>query len=89
MRHSDLKFRGDNIGDLIFNGTSSNIDKSSLNSGVQADFSKKINDKILSHRKQITLLSNTLQVVSEKQNFQDFKKSYFFKILNHYARFYQ
>ena len=45
VRHSDLKFRGDNIGDLIFNGTSSNIDKSSLNSGVQADFSKKINDK--------------------------------------------
>ena len=45
VRHSDLKFRGDNIGDLIFNGTSSNIDKSSLNSGIQADFSKKINDK--------------------------------------------
>ena len=45
VRHSDLKFRGDNVGDLIFNGTASNIDKSSLNSGVQADFSKKINDK--------------------------------------------
>jgi outer membrane receptor protein involved in Fe transport len=45
VRHSDFKFRGDKIGDLIFNGTSSNLDKSSLNYGLQGDFSKKITDK--------------------------------------------
>lgn len=44
-RHSDFNFRGDKVGDLIFNGTNSNIDKSSLNYGLQGDFSKKINDK--------------------------------------------
>lgn len=44
-RQSSLKFRGDEIGDLIFSGNSSQIDRSSLNSGVQADFSKEINNR--------------------------------------------
>lgn len=44
-RQSLLKFRGDEVGDLIFSGNSSKIDKSSLTSGIQADFSKEINNK--------------------------------------------
>ncbi len=44
-RLSTLDFRADNIGDLIFNGVASDIDKSSWVNGLQGDLSKKINDK--------------------------------------------
>lgn len=44
-RESRMIFRGDYAGDLIFNGTSSNIDRTSLVSGLQGDFSKELNEK--------------------------------------------
>jgi outer membrane receptor protein involved in Fe transport len=71
VRHSDFKFRGDKVGDLIFNGTSSNLDKSSLNYGLQGDFSKKINNqntarigffatdtRIIDNQRNLTFLGN-------------------------------
>jgi outer membrane receptor protein involved in Fe transport len=44
-RHSDLKFRGDSVQDIIFSGVASNIDRSSLASGIQADASFKLNEQ--------------------------------------------
>lgn len=45
VRHSQLDFRADSVGGLTFNGIASNIDRSSVNSGLQGDFSKELNDK--------------------------------------------
>ncbi|MFM7620096.1 MAG: TonB-dependent receptor [Alphaproteobacteria bacterium] len=42
VRHSQLDFRADNVGGLTFNGIASNLDRSSINSGLQADFSKEL-----------------------------------------------
>lgn len=42
VRHSQLDFRGDNVGGLTFNGIASNLDRSSINAGLQSDFSKQL-----------------------------------------------
>ena len=44
-RESRTLFRGDYVGDLIFSGTASNIDRTSVVSGVQGDFSKELDEK--------------------------------------------
>ncbi len=44
-RYSNLKFKPDFDGDLIFNGIASSLDRSSFANGVQGDFSKALNDK--------------------------------------------
>ncbi len=44
-RQSQVKYRGDNVGDLVFNGIASDVDRSSLMNGLQGDFSYQINDK--------------------------------------------
>lgn len=44
-RYSDLKFRSDYVGDLMFNGVASDIDRSSFATGVQGDFSYQLNAK--------------------------------------------
>ncbi|MBM3590555.1 MAG: TonB-dependent receptor [Alphaproteobacteria bacterium] len=64
-RHSDFKFRGDKIGDLIFDGTSSNIDKSSLNYGLQGDFSKKLNDKNILR---VGLYASDTRIIDSQRN---------------------
>lgn len=43
-QHSDLKFKPDYVNDLVFNGVSSSFDRSSLASGIQADFVYKLNE---------------------------------------------
>jgi len=43
-RFSDLRFRPDYVGDLMFNGVASSINRSSFANGVQGDFSYKLND---------------------------------------------
>lgn len=43
-RYSDLKFRADDVGDLMFNGVASDTDRSSFASGIQSDFSYVLND---------------------------------------------
>lgn len=44
-RFSDLQFSPDYVGDLMFNGVASSINRSSFANGVQGDFSYKLNDK--------------------------------------------
>ncbi|MBU6338446.1 MAG: TonB-dependent receptor [Rickettsiales bacterium] len=44
-RYSDLKFRSDYVGDLVFNGIASDLDRSSFANGVQGDFSYELNEK--------------------------------------------
>ena len=44
-RYSDLKFKSDYVGDLIFNGISSNLNRSSFANGAQADFTYALNEK--------------------------------------------
>ncbi len=44
-RYSNLQFKPDFDGDLIFNGISSSLDRSSFANGVQGDFSKELNEK--------------------------------------------
>lgn len=43
VRHSQLDFRADKVGGLIFNGIASNIDRQSIAYGLQGDFSKNLN----------------------------------------------
>ncbi len=45
VRESKNLFRGDYVGDLVFNGVASNIDRTSLVSGFQGDLSKEINNQ--------------------------------------------
>ncbi len=44
-RFSNLKFRPDYAGDLMFNGVASNINRSSFANGAQGDFGYNLNDK--------------------------------------------
>lgn len=44
-RYSDLKFRPDFAGDLMFNGLASKLDRSSFATGIQGDFSLELNEK--------------------------------------------
>ncbi len=44
-RYSGLDYRSDYVGDLMINGSASNLDRSSFASGLQGDFSKKLNEK--------------------------------------------
>ncbi|MES2961031.1 MAG: TonB-dependent receptor [Pseudomonadota bacterium] len=44
-RYSDMKFRSDYAGDLMFNGLASDIDRSSFANGFQGDFSYNLNEK--------------------------------------------
>ncbi len=44
-RYSEMKYRSDYVGDLMFNGIASDVDRSSLINGVQGDFSYALNDK--------------------------------------------
>ncbi len=44
-RYSNLQFKPDHDGDLIFNGIASSLDRSSFANGVQGDFSKALDDK--------------------------------------------
>ena len=43
-RYSDLKYRPDYAGDLVFNGIASTLNRSSFANGVQGDFSYALND---------------------------------------------
>jgi outer membrane receptor protein involved in Fe transport len=43
-KYSDLKFRSDYVGDLIFNGIASDIDRSSFTNGLQGDFNYDLNE---------------------------------------------
>jgi outer membrane receptor for ferrienterochelin and colicin len=44
-RYSGLDYRSDHVGDLMINGVASNLDRSSFATGLQGDFSKKLNEK--------------------------------------------
>ncbi len=44
-RYSNLQFKPDYDGDLIFKGIASSLDRSSFANGVQGDFSKELNEK--------------------------------------------
>ena len=44
-RYSGLDYRSDYVGDLMISGSASNLDRSSFASGLQGDFSKKLNEK--------------------------------------------
>ena len=43
-RYSSVNYRSDYVGDLVFNGVAADIDRTSLVSGLQSDFSYKLND---------------------------------------------
>lgn len=45
VRRSAVDYRGDNVGDLVFNGVASDVDRTSSVAGFQGDFSYKLNDK--------------------------------------------
>src|SRR4029077_19661449 len=42
-RYSDLHFTPDEVGDIIFNGVASNVDRNSFLNGIQGDGSYKLN----------------------------------------------
>jgi hypothetical protein len=44
-RYSSILFRPDNVGDLIFNGVASRVDRDVLSNGVELDSSYKLNDQ--------------------------------------------
>jgi hypothetical protein len=44
-RYSSILFRPDNVGDLIFNGVASRVDRAILSNGVELDSSYKLNDQ--------------------------------------------
>lgn len=44
-RYSQLEFKPDYAGDLMFNGLASNLNRSSFANGVQSDFSLELNEK--------------------------------------------
>src|SRR2546422_11262126 len=44
-RYSSILFRPDNVGDLIFNGVASRVDRAILSNGVELDASYKLNDQ--------------------------------------------
>src|SRR6516225_111859 len=44
-RYSSILFRPDNVGDLIFNGVASRVDREILSNGVEFDASYKLNDE--------------------------------------------
>ncbi len=44
-RYSSILFRPDNVGDLIFNGVASRLDRDILSNGVQLDSSYQLNDE--------------------------------------------
>jgi outer membrane receptor protein involved in Fe transport len=44
-RYSNLGFRSDYVGDLMYNGIASDIDRSSFANGLQGDFSHDLNEK--------------------------------------------
>jgi outer membrane receptor protein involved in Fe transport len=44
-RYSSILFRPDNVGDLIFNGVASRVDRDILSNGVEFDASYKLNDQ--------------------------------------------
>jgi outer membrane receptor protein involved in Fe transport len=44
-RFSSILFRPDNVGDLIFNGVASRVDRAILSNGVELDSSYKLNDE--------------------------------------------
>src|SRR5260370_21474860 len=44
-RYSSILFRPDNVGDLIFNGVASRVDRDILSNGAEFDSSYKLNDK--------------------------------------------
>src|SRR6266576_2854388 len=44
-RYSSILFRPDNVGDLIFNGVASRVDRAILSNGVEFDSSYKLNDQ--------------------------------------------
>src|SRR5437763_2165616 len=44
-RYSAILFRPDNVGDLIFNGVASRVDRAILSNGVELDASYKLNDQ--------------------------------------------
>src|SRR5260370_2291699 len=44
-RYSSILFRPDNVGDLIFNGVASRVDRDILSNGAEFDSSYKLNDE--------------------------------------------
>src|SRR5436189_325981 len=44
-RYSSVLFRPDNVGDLIFNGVASRVDRDILSNGIEFDASYKLNDQ--------------------------------------------
>ena len=44
-RYSSILFRPDNVGDLIFNGVASRVDRDILSNGIELDSSYKLNDQ--------------------------------------------
>jgi outer membrane receptor protein involved in Fe transport len=44
-RYSSVLFRPDNVGDLIFNGVASRVDRDILSNGIEVDSSYKLNDE--------------------------------------------
>src|SRR6202040_3984388 len=44
-RYSSVLFRPDNVGDLIFNGVASRVDRDILSNGAELDSSYKLNDE--------------------------------------------
>src|SRR4029077_12927380 len=44
-RYSSILFRPDNVGDLIFNGVASRVDRDILSNGIEFDSSYKLNDQ--------------------------------------------
>src|SRR5207302_9525077 len=44
-RYTEILFRHDNVGDLIFNGVSSRVDRDVLSNGAEFDSSYKLNDE--------------------------------------------
>ncbi len=44
-RYSSILFRPDNVGDLIFNGVASRVDRAILSNGIELDSSYKLNDQ--------------------------------------------
>src|SRR5947207_6653729 len=44
-RYSSILFRPDDVGDLIFNGVASRVDRDILSNGVELDSSYKLNDE--------------------------------------------
>src|SRR5208283_5356813 len=64
-RYSDVHFRPDPIGDLVFNGVSSNDYRSSFSNGVQGDGSYHLND---AHTIRTGFFGSTENIVSDSRS---------------------